>query len=138
MGKTQTRPRMSMKDFWRELAQLIDLQNWAVELNHGAINLIPPEELCLGYPLDPVQAIAHAKYPELVLRSLGEDCRLIGLPLKAGERITKSPARNSTPQSKTKKRKFIKNLCLKKKKKNPPPPHRHNWGVGGGFLCKNF
>ena len=116
MGKTQTRPRMSMKDFWRELAQLIDLQNWAVELNHGAINLIPPEELCLGYPLDPVQAIAHAKYPELVLRSLGEDCRLIGLPLKAGERITNSAARNSTSQSRTR-RKLLKVLDLREPKR---------------------
>src|SRR3989344_2952119 len=85
MGQVRTKPPMSMRDFWRELATLSD-KGWKTTMRaDGQIRLDPTGEGAVR--LTPVMALACYKNNDHIPGDLDEACRILNLSFQAGQRI---------------------------------------------------
>lgn len=85
MGQTRTKPPMSIREFWRELANLLD-KGWKSSVDPDFKILLDPSGMGI-VRLNPVMAVACAKNKDRIPADLDEACRILNLSFRAGQRI---------------------------------------------------
>lgn len=85
MGRVRTKSPMSMKEFWRELANLPD-NGWKICLGADSEILLDPSGMGI-VRLNPVMAVACAKNKDRIPADLDEACQILNLSFRAGQRI---------------------------------------------------
>lgn len=90
MGQVRTKSPMSMKEFWRELAGLLDKGWVAIACREGAgkFDSIRLDWLGKGViKLNPVMALACEKNRGRIPVDLEESCQILNLSFQAGLRV---------------------------------------------------
>ncbi len=85
MGQVRTKPPMSMRKFWQELADLPD-KGWKTCLGADDEILLDPSGMGI-IKLNPIMAVACANNKDRIPVDLDEACRILNLSFRAGQRI---------------------------------------------------